>query len=750
MAMPEYHSSSLLSLKSEQRSFNSQVRTPFNHCVSRQGAEPSAAAMNLKVPGQDAANPNNCYSEGNKINQLQTHLKKNLFEDSAPSYSSRAIISQFLEKASKKRDTADHEVTFSARNLSHSNAGSLQPERNANFYKDSGQDLGSPLSQRHPVNTGEGDRLFSEHLRAKRARVESIIRGMNSSPNANLPNSEVERESGHGRECLMSLYKENKRKQRLPQQQQQQQQQQQWEENPRKSPRLASSLKQLRREECHRLKQQLQEMQGKLLELQEKFFQVYDASESEHEDQDDTSDPTFHLGGVENGANSSERYHGDLCDVDQGVCGDCVQTINHVEVPKMGKEANKHHNMDQKFKHCNHFGFSFVEGGYLAESLKYELTKAMAHIVDSAVQLFSVKPSTTSSQALQSLPTSRLKNITQCQNTNPKTTIHEFRCPPDPVMMHKYLDSCHNACPFKVYDQTEAIPLVVRKSPQSQPNLVGPIIKQACQMPLNKPPLTLVLDSQMSLTELPKPILRYNMQNDMGHTMGHAKDTVAFKPMCLSWDAVKLRSKVSSHHEAHKLYPSFQQEPAENLSLSHVKSECGELQSMVEVTSNSSANGGLTPNHLKKAKLMFFYTRYPSSTTLKTYFFDVKFNRCITSQLIKWFSNFREFYYIQMEKFARHAVNDGGTNARDLKVTRDSDLYRALNGHYNKANDFQIPKGFLEVAEVTLREFFNAVISGKDLDPSWKKSIYKVISKLDSGVPEMFSSQGCLQDIMYD
>ena len=33
---------------------------------------------------------------------------------------------------------------------------------------------------------------------------------------------------------------------------------------------------------------------------------------------------------------------------------------------------------------------------------------------------------------------------------------------------------------------------------------------------------------------------------------------------------------------------------------------------------------GLTPHHLKKAKLMFFYCRYPSSNVLKTYFPDVK------------------------------------------------------------------------------------------------------------------------------
>ena len=32
----------------------------------------------------------------------------------------------------------------------------------------------------------------------------------------------------------------------------------------------------------------------------------------------------------------------------------------------------------------------------------------------------------------------------------------------------------------------------------------------------------------------------------------------------------------------------------------------------------------LTPGHLKKAKLMFFFTRYPSSTLLKAYFLDVQ------------------------------------------------------------------------------------------------------------------------------
>ncbi|XP_024423180.2 prospero homeobox protein 2 isoform X2 [Desmodus rotundus] len=117
-----------------------------------------------------------------------------------------------------------------------------------------------------------------------------------------------------------------------------------------------------------------------------------------------------------------------------------------------------------------------------------------------------------------------------------------------------------------------------------------------------------------------------------------------------------------------------------------------------------------------------------------------KFNRCITSQMIKWFSNFREFYYIQMEKFARQAISDGVTDPEVLVVLRDSELFRALNLHYNKGNDFEVPDCFLEVASLTLQEFFRAISAGKDSDPSWKKPIYKVISKLDRDLPEIFKS----------
>ncbi|CAL8376766.1 unnamed protein product [Gadus morhua 'NCC'] len=179
--------------------------------------------------------------------------------------------------------------------------------------------------------------------------------------------------------------------------------------------------------------------------------------------------------------------------------------------------------------------------------------------------------------------------------------------------------------------------------------------------------------------------------------------------------------------------------------------DCGDMYLPLGGISFPLRREGLSPCHLKKAKLMFFYARYPSSNTLKTYFPDVKFNRCVTSQLIKWFSNFREFFYIQMERFARQAVRDALTRdgtahlggESHLRMSRDTELYRILNMHYNKSNVYQVPEKFIEVAEVALREFYSAIHNGRDTDPCWKKGIYKIICKLDSPVPDAFRLPGC-------
>lgn len=61
--------------------------------------------------------------------------------------------------------------------------------------------------------------------------------------------------------------------------------------------------------------------------------------------------------------------------------------------------------------------------------------------------------------------------------------------------------------------------------------------------------------------------------------------------------------------------------------------------------------------------------------------------------------------------------------------------------------NFQVPSNFRYVVEQTLKEFFKAIQGGKDTEQSWKKSIYKVISRLDDPVPEYFKSPNFLEQL---
>jgi len=51
---------------------------------------------------------------------------------------------------------------------------------------------------------------------------------------------------------------------------------------------------------------------------------------------------------------------------------------------------------------------------------------------------------------------------------------------------------------------------------------------------------------------------------------------------------------------------------------------------------------------------------------------------------------FREFFYIQIEKYARQYLAEGIRNIEDLIITTDSDLYRVLNLHYNRSNQIDV------------------------------------------------------------
>ncbi|XP_034383798.1 prospero homeobox protein 2-like [Cyclopterus lumpus] len=370
----------------------------------------------------------------------------------------------------------------------------------------------------------------------------------------------------------------------------------------------------------------------------------------------------------------------------------------------------------KKVKLMNYFQSKPERIKLMADVLKYELSRAVSRSVDSifkSVPLLQASPNDGNAETDASLQ------------------------PPGAKDDKDKLSCCGNSETRGVPGvQTEALSLVVQK----------PRLERADQF---------VLQSRSRAPHSPEPpvpfshdsALRGDMPSDPYHGTEHAlrclrhecsEDSRAkFETYGAHWNSVKVRSKVNSRSvrspQTHAVLVGNML--LESPSLPRVKMESEGLRK----NNLYMLNEGLTTNHLKKAKHMFFYSRYPSSLVLKMCFYDVQFTRCITSQLIKWFSNFREFYYIQMEKFARHALT-AVADVRSLTVGRESDLFRALNMHYNKTNDFQVPDGFVEVAEITLREFYVAISMGKDRDPSWKKAIYKVICKLDSDVPAEFKS----------
>ena len=51
---------------------------------------------------------------------------------------------------------------------------------------------------------------------------------------------------------------------------------------------------------------------------------------------------------------------------------------------------------------------------------------------------------------------------------------------------------------------------------------------------------------------------------------------------------------------------------------------------------------------------------------------------------------YSEFFYIQIEKYARQYLAEGVRNIEDLLITTDSDLYRVLNLHYNRSNQIDV------------------------------------------------------------
>ncbi|KAM9341435.1 prospero homeobox protein 2 [Symphorus nematophorus] len=670
--------------------------------------------MNLSHPDQNMHSSTEGCLEDDKPDVMLPCFRRNMYDEPLASYSNSSIISQLLRKTIHNKRTLDESHFY----LSSSTAAdSGQEDQSSVSSKDSTVEAASPGAHVTTGGSPEGEHSVTDHLQAKRARVENIIRVMAGSPNSRQ-HGDSERSDTDATRETREAYRENKRKQRLPQHQEHS------VGGPTSRRPGSSSSDNSKDEECHKLKEQLHSMQRLLRQLQEKFLQVYNQEEPEHNDRDETE-----------------------VAVEQDALGESLASHYMSSEDDFERKSSSRVSSECKDR-MKVVGYLVHqrESQNLQEALKQELSRAVNDCVDRVFKKVS-------STGLDLSPQQRMCSSPEMQmgadrksqqlagSTQEQPQAEEAAVKPRSL---EYYESSEAQSP---QDQTEALSLVVRKPAVTPLSSVTPTVKRP--YPMHQTPFQFNYSTPLHDSQILEHLLKYGPHSNFGGLpcMPPSMDRTSPDSVDLPWDTIAMRSKVTSSHLSHHPRPStLGAVTVDNLCLPHVKIECGELQSMAERNPYMSLNisEGLTPSHLKKAKLMFFYTRYPSSNVLKTFFPDVKFNRCITSQLIKWFSNFREFYYIQMEKFARQAIVDGISDVKDITVSRDSELFRALNMHYNKANDFHVPDRFLEVAEITLHEFYNAISATKDSDPSWKKAIYKVICKLDSDVPEEFKTSSYL------
>ncbi|XP_016085874.1 prospero homeobox protein 1-like [Sinocyclocheilus grahami] len=667
------------------------------------------------------------------------------YEDNIIHFSSATIITKLLKSNKATRGTGSRESVI-PRNAE---PEPLQKDTCSNSSQESAEAYLSPLGK-ISLNHLDSERLNEEYLQAKRARVENIIRGMNHLPNvmATSVEKDCERELEGETEITVQSFspresnRENKRKQKLPQQQQHSFQQ------------LVSTHKEQKVEERRQLKLQLEDMQKQLRQLQEKFFQIYDSTDSEA-DGGNLSEDSVRSDGMLGDDSMNEhliqnsvadRSDNEMADLGPGCFLDEAKALLREQALLDGKMAKHEGSLRSKGLMSLH-----EVGKHLAETLKQELNSAMSQVVDIYVDMnvFSKPPR----PLLQVFPSLEDHFVFNRNNPDFHTANQRLQCFGN-VIFPSPLDSFVGVPLPCANDQTEALPLVVRKSASEHHQSSDPGAQIGHPHPSLHPSSLSENTGFISPSfrhPFSLPLAGYSFQSTLGASSTGYSSKDSPGSMDLSRETTSLRTKMaSSQHLIRSCSPVLPGSTADGLSL--IRSECGDLQDMSDISpySGSTIQEGLSPNHLKKAKLMFFYTRYPSSSMLKMYFCDVKFNRCITSQLIKWFSNFREFYYIQMEKFARQAINDGVAAVDDIIVSHESELYKVLNMHYNKANDFEVPESFLEVAQITLHEFFSAIVASRDVDPSWKKAIYKVICKLDSEVPQIFKSANCVQELLQE
>ncbi|KAL1254286.1 hypothetical protein QQF64_016515 [Cirrhinus molitorella] len=513
-----------------------------------------------------------------KSNVLRKLLKRgSSYEDNMVSFSGATIITKLLKSSKATRGTEGREAVI-PRNAE---PEPLQEDTCSNSSQESAEESFSPFGK-ISLNHLDSERLNEDHLRAKRARVENIIRGINHLPNVmatSISNGkDCERELEGEAEITVQSFspresnRENKRKQKLPQQQQHSFQQ------------LDSSHKEQKVEERRLLKLQLEDMQKQLRQLQEKFFQIYDSTDSEADggslsEDGVRSDGMLGDGGINEHIQNSvaNRSDNERADLDSGCFLDEAKAMLREQALLDGEMARHEGSLRSKGLISMH-----EVGKHLAETLKQELNSAMSQVVDTVVNVFS-KPPRPLLQVFPSLPANEDHFAFNRDNSNFHTANQRLQCFGD-VIFPSPLNSLVGVPLPCANDQTEALPLVVRKSASEHHQSSDPGAQNGHPHP-SLPPSSLSGHSSFNSPSFRHPfslpVVGYSFQNMLGtsSTGYSSKDSPGLMDLSRETPILRMHNRSCS--------PVLPGSTAEGLSL--IKSECGDLQDMSDISPYSGS-----------------------------------------------------------------------------------------------------------------------------------------------------------------
>lgn len=500
--------------------------------------------------------------EDDKTDVMLPCFRRSMYDEPLASYASGSIISQLLRKTIHNKRALDESHFYLSGSAA---ADSGQEDQSSVSSKESTAEASSPNGHTSAGCNLDGEHPMTDHLQAKRARVENIIRVMVGSPNSRQ-HGESDRSETDGRDAreARDAYRENKRKQRLPQHQ----------EHSIGGPTSTRSTSNsdsncnTKDEECHKLKEQLHSMQKLLRQLQEKFLQVYNQDDSEHDDRDETA------AAIESDALGDSTRSNSMSN--EGVCdrrgsrstSECKDRIKTGGFPVHQRESQN-----------------------LQETLKQELSRAVSECVDRVFKKVS-SPGLDLSPPQRMCPSPEMQTGVGSDRKNPQAGPTKDQTQADEAVVKphslEYYESSEAQSP---QDQTEALSLVVRKPAAAPLSSVTSTVKRP--YPVHQTPFQFNYSNPLHDSQILEHLLKYGPHSNFGglHCLPPSMDRTSPDSVELPWDTIAMRSKVTSSHLSHHPHPSaLGPVSVDNLCLPHVKIECGDLQSMAERNPYMSLN----------------------------------------------------------------------------------------------------------------------------------------------------------------